>query len=220
MKNNKAKKQIRLLPVFIVFSILALSIRINNVFDVMKSNDTNKTPLVFHATATAADEVDKEVEELGNILESSETTPSGTPNSNIKNVDFIQSEVIILQELAERREILDLRSKEIDKKAIQLKISEEQIDKKIAQLKEYEDRLRVLIKDYNEKEKEKITSLIKLYSAMKPKDAARIFNALDTDIIVAIMQDMKATSSSAILSQMDVDKAKMVTDRMFGNNIK
>lgn len=216
MKNNKTIKHIRLLPVFIIFSVLALSIRINNVFDVIKSSD-NKTPFVFHSSAVAADEIDKEVEELDKILENNDTKPNDKKNQ-IEKDNSIPSENLILQELAERREFLDLRSKEIDKKAIQLKISEEQIDKKVAQLKEYEDRLRGLIKTYDEKEKEKISSLVKLYSAMKPVDAARIFNALDTDIIVAIMQDMKPTASSSILSQMDVAKAKMVTDRMFGNN--
>lgn len=36
---------------------------------------------------------------------------------------------MILQELAERREALDLRSREIDKKAVQLKVAEEEIEK-------------------------------------------------------------------------------------------
>lgn len=51
-------------------------------------------------------------------------------NTENPNNSFSQSEILILQELAERREALDLRAKEIDRKAIQLKVAEEEIDKK------------------------------------------------------------------------------------------
>ena len=64
------------------------------------------------------------------------------PNNTIPDNGFSQSEIMILQELAERREALDLRSKEIDRKAVQLKVAEDEIDKKIKQLQEYEQRLK------------------------------------------------------------------------------
>ncbi|MFR8206871.1 MAG: MotE family protein [Alphaproteobacteria bacterium] len=54
---------------------------------------------------------------------------------------------------------------------------------------------------------------------MKPKDAARIFNTLDMNITVALLKGMKPSSSSAILSQMNSEKAKAVTSELIGNNI-
>ena len=54
---------------------------------------------------------------------------------------------------------------------------------------------------------------------MKPKDAARIFNTFDLDILVAILKEMKPSSSSAILSQMDAIKAKEVTTALISRNI-
>ena len=47
---------------------------------------------------------------------------------------------MILQELAERREALDIRSREIDKKAVQLKVAEQEIDKRLKQLQEHEQK--------------------------------------------------------------------------------
>ena len=60
--------------------------------------------------------------------------------------------------------------------------------------------------------------MVKLYSAMKPQDAARIFNSLDMNITVALLKGMKPSSSSAILSQMDSQKAQTVTAELIGNN--
>lgn len=223
MVQKKKKKYIRLLPMFILIAVLALSLRVNNVFDVIKENNS-QTPLIFHSKADAnVAGKDKEVDELSEILESYEantiTTTSSTKNDAINSSQFAESEIIILQELAERRELLEVRSREIDKKAIQLKVAEEQIDAKLAQLKEYENKLKSLMADYNEKEREKINSLVKLYSTMKPKDAARIFDTLDIDIVVALLREMKPATSSAILSQMDVRKTKAVTDKLIGNEV-
>lgn len=218
-KNKKSFKfnYIRLLPVLIFIGTLTLSIKINNVFDSLKFQ-TSKFISISQSKAYAEEKINKTTAELDQVLEQSNQTPSdlGIPSS--PSTSFTQSEIAILQELAERREYLDLRSKEIDRKAIQLKVAEEELDKKLKQLQNYEIQLKNLIKDYTAKEKEKINSLVKLYSSMKPKDAARIFDNLDTEIIVSLLTEMKPSSSSAILSQMNPQKAKEVTDELIGNN--
>ncbi|MBR1948270.1 MAG: hypothetical protein IKA30_00585, partial [Alphaproteobacteria bacterium] len=131
---------------------------------------------------------------------------------------FSNSEIMILQELAERREALDARAKEIDKRALQLKVAEDEIDKKIAQLKKYEERLTHLTDQYHKNEKENIDALVKLYTAMKPKDAARIFNSLDLEITVAILKGMKPSTTSTIISQMNSERAQEITAVLIGNN--
>jgi flagellar motility protein MotE (MotC chaperone) len=133
------------------------------------------------------------------------------------NNTFTQSEIQILQELAERREALELRSQEIDKRAVQLKVSEQEIAKRLKQMQDYEQKLKSLIQEYNEKERSKITSLVKVYTSMKPKDAARIFDTLDLDVTVALLKEMKPSLSSAIIAQMPPAKAKAITDKIIGN---
>lgn len=211
MKNKKFR--IRLLPIFIFMAVLTLSVKINNVFD-LYNHPQEKAFSIYHSQALAEEKATAETQELNQVLNSGAGAKPGTSNSA-----FSQSEIMILQELAERRESLDLRAKEIDKKAIQLKVAEEEIDKKIKQLKAYEQKLEKLINEYNAKEQENISSLVKLYSTMKPKDAARIFNTLDTGITVALLKGMKPATSSAILSQMNAEKAKIVTSELMGNNI-
>lgn len=212
MPKNKFK--IRLLPIFIFVAALTLSIKINNAYDLYKSTQSSVSISTNHALAEEAKN-SKETAELTDVLQ------KGTPaNAEVAPVNaFTNSEIMILQELAERREALDARAKEIDKRAIQLKVAEKEIDKKLLQMKEYEQRLSKLITQYSTKEQENINSLVKLYSSMKPKDAARIFNTMDLDITVAILKGMKPSTSSAILSSMNSERVQAITAELIGNNI-
>lgn len=215
MKNIKIR--FRLLPVFIFVAVLSLTIKINSLYDIIVNKELPKIS-ISQNKARAEEKINQETARLTQILadsNSGSTMPNNIPTDNT----FTKSEIAILQELAERREALDMRSQEIDKKAIQLKVAEEEIDKKLAQLKTYEEKLKKLIYKYNEQEKAQLASLVKMYSTMKPKDAARIFNTFDLDILVAILKEMKPSSSSAILSQMDALKAKEVTTALISRNI-
>lgn len=212
MLTNKFK--IRLLPIVIFVAFLSLSFKITNVVDIYCQTE-NKKVILSASQARAEEKADKDTAELTDVLQKG--APADT-DKNTPSTAFSNSEIIILQELAERREALDVRAKEIDKRAIQLKVAETEIDKKIQQLKEYEERLLKLINQYSVKEKENISSLVKLYTTMKPKDAARLFNTMDLEITVAILKGMKPSTSSAILSQMSSDKAQAITAELIGNN--
>ena len=215
---TKFKNNFRILPVFIFLAVLTLSIRVNNVFDSLKNADSRSFS-ISQSKAWAEEEASRDTAELGKVLEQAERGQNPGSTGEKANSTFTQSEIMILQELAERREALDLRSREIDKKAVQLKVAEEEIEKKLAQLREYESKLKKLIGEYNEKEKEKIAALVKMNASMKPQSAARIFNTLDIETAASLLREMKPSSASAIVSQMEAVKAKAVTDEIIGNSI-
>ena len=214
---KKLKQHFRILPLVIFMAVLTLSIRVNNLFDMLK-NPYNNHFSISQSNAFAEEKDTQETADLSKILESNASTQTSA-NGTQTNSAFSQSEIMILQELAERREALDIRSREIDKKAVQLRVAEQEIDKRLTQLRDYEQKLRKLIKEYNDGGKGKIDALVKVYSTMKPKDAARIFNTLDIDVTVSLLKEMKPSTSSAILSQMKAEKAKEITDKIIGNNI-
>lgn len=207
------KIKLRLIPVFIFVAFLSLSLKVVSVYDYYTDFNTKKI-IIAPSSAVAKDKQTKDTEELTKVLNNS----SNNQNNTLPTKYFTDSEILILQELAERREMLDARAKEIDKRALQLKVAEDEIDRKIAQLKKYEERLIELTSQYNKKEKENIDSLVKLYTAMKPKDAARIFNTLDLEITVAILKGMKPSTTSTIISQMNSERAQEITAVLIGNN--
>ena len=208
------KINIRLIPAFIFVAFMSLSIKVSNVYDHYSELNSKKIT-ISTPSAVAKDKQTKDTEELTKVLNDSSSKSNSV---EIPNQSFSNSEIAILPELAERREALDARAKEIDKRALQLKVAEDEIDKKIAQLKKYEERLTELTNKYNKKEKENIDALVKLYTAMKPKDAARIFNTLDLDITVAILKGMKPSTTSTIISQMNSERAQEITAVLIGNN--
>lgn len=210
----KTMKYIRILPLVIFLSVLTLSFRVSTLIDSVQSG---KGPRLGIGELQAAETTTPEAADLSSALEGSDATSAKEDDGSITPTTFTQSEIQILQELAERREALDLRSREIDKKAVQLKVSEQEIDKRLKQMQEYEQKLKLLIQEYNAKEKAKITSLVKVYASMKPKEAARIFETLDLEVTVALLKEMKPSVSSAILAQISPVKAKAITDKIIGN---
>ncbi|MBQ8677979.1 MAG: hypothetical protein IJ529_05885 [Alphaproteobacteria bacterium] len=214
IKTSFPKLKFRILPLFIFVAVLGLSIKLNTAYDLYQKSDISQVRIT-PSSARAADEMDSDAKALTEVLDGQKPSPQAAERLPV----FSDSEIQILQELAERREALDVRAQEIDKRTVQLQVAEEEIDKKLTQLKEYEQRLSKLINQYSAQEKENINSLVKLYSSMKPKDAARIFNTMNLDISVAILKGMKPSASSAILSQMDSEKAQAITAVLIGNNL-
>lgn len=125
--------------------------------------------------------------------------------------NYSSNEVEILQRLAERRESIESREREVDVKIVSLEAAEQQLDAKIKRLEELQAAIKALVGEYDEKEGEKMSSLVNIYSQMKPKDAARIFNELEMPVLIKIFSQMKDSKAAAILSVMESEKANALT---------
>ena len=84
-----------------------------------------------------------------------------------------------------------------------LSAAEKRVDAKIADLKSLEDQIQTLLGKRDEAEKKQVTALVKVYSAMKPRDAARIFNTLDEAVLLDVARQMKPDSLAAIMAAMN-----------------
>ena len=121
------------------------------------------------------------------------------------------TEIELLQALAKRRETIDLREREVESREALLAAAETRIEEKIASLETLQSRIEDLLIQYDEQEERQITSLVKIYEAMKPKEAARIFEKLDMPVLLDVVERMKERKASAVLAKMDPAKAKTVT---------
>lgn len=127
---------------------------------------------------------------------------------------YSQSEIEVLQNLAARRAELDKRERELDQRLAVLSAAEAQIDSKIQKLREIQTTIEGLIEKHDDQEKLKIDNLVKIYTAMKPKDAARIFEQMDMPILIQVIKGMKERVSAAILADMSPDRANAVTTEL------
>lgn len=125
--------------------------------------------------------------------------------------ELSQSEVRLLQALADRRKALDAREYGLNQREAVLKAAEQRLVDKQAELTTMRTELKQLLQQVDEEETKKINNLVKVYENMKPKDAARILNDLELDVLMGVAQRMNVRNLAPVLAAMQPDKARAVT---------
>jgi len=121
------------------------------------------------------------------------------------------AELEVLQKLSARRTELETRDKALEVRARLLEATERRIDGKIAELKKIQDTIGSLLKQHDEQKEEQMKSVVKIYEAMKPKEAARIFEELDMAILLDVVERMSERRTAPIMANMTPAKAKAMT---------
>ncbi len=129
----------------------------------------------------------------------------------------INPETFRMMEMIEKKnKELENREKELATKEKQLKTLEENVQKNLEKI---EQALKESKEQFGEKEKiikKNVDSLIKVYSTMKPAEAANLIAAIDEDLALRIISGMKSKIAGQVLSQLDVKVAKAITEKLAG----
>jgi flagellar motility protein MotE (MotC chaperone) len=135
------------------------------------------------------------------------------PNGLKVNLEPVapRGERAILERLSDRRQQLDARSEELEMRENLLKAAEKRVEAKVAELKDLEAKIKVALDQRDQNEVKRFKGIVAMYEAMKPKDAARIFDRLDLKILVEVSTQMKPATMSAILAQMAPEAAERLT---------
>ena len=117
------------------------------------------------------------------------------------------------RELKKREE--ELRLKQIRLEALEAKVLKDlkKIEQSISESKEQ-------MGFQDEKTKENIESLIKVYSSMKPEEAANLVEAIDESLALKIISGMKSKIAGQVLSNLDVKVAKRISESLAGKKDK
>lgn len=190
-------KNIRFLPLSIVIMSMVLGVKVvdfsfgveNALAQNVQKPETDKNP------AIPADE---------------ETVTADITATQFSSIPT-RKEIEYLQKLAERRQELDRRSRELDDREKLLTAVELRIVERTNSLKKIKETIEAALAKHAKREKAQMDSLVKIYSAMKPKEAAQIFNNLDEEVLIAIVENMKEKKMGAILAKMNLNKAKKLT---------
>jgi flagellar motility protein MotE (MotC chaperone) len=124
------------------------------------------------------------------------------------------SEVDVLTSLSKRRGELDAREAQIQVQANILAATEARVDAKVAQLKSLQGQIAGLLAQRDAAQEKQLVSLVKTYSAMKPKDAARIFDSLSEAVLVPVAGDMKSDVLAPVLAAMNPEQAQKLTIKL------
>lgn len=204
----------RLIPGVIFVAVLMLGIRTNDLltglnagsFDVgvpTQAQDSAVAP----ATAEPAPE------------ESAEVAPVEPPTiessvAMLPPESRSETERDLLQSLAARRAELELREKELSQREALLAVAEQRLAEKTAELENLRVQIEGLLVKVDEQRESQLASLVGIYENMRPSDAAAIFDGLDLDVLLNVLDRMREQKSAAILAGMNPERARQVTTEL------
>jgi flagellar motility protein MotE (MotC chaperone) len=138
-------------------------------------------------------------------------TPPEKEEEKPKGPEYSQIEIDLLQSLGQRRQELEERARKLELREQMLKGAEAKVDGKLKELKTLKGELDVALAKYNENEEAKIASLVKIYETMKPKDAGNIFNEMEMEILLRVVDKMSEKKAAPILASMSPERARDIT---------
>jgi len=121
------------------------------------------------------------------------------------------SERAILERLQSRRQELESRAREIDIRENLLKAAEKRIESKVEELKAIESRSATEKQQKADAESARLKGIVTTYEAMKPKDAARVFDRLEMTVLIEIASQIAPRKMSDIMGLMSPEAAERLT---------
>jgi len=117
----------------------------------------------------------------------------------------------VLLDLRQRRQELDARDAALAMRESVLAAAEQKLAARADELAALQKKLLDLDGARQQREEAGWQGLVKLYEAMKPRDAAVIFNDLQMPVLLPLVDRMKEAKAAPVLAAMNPDKARELT---------
>jgi flagellar motility protein MotE (MotC chaperone) len=195
--------------IFFIFIVTAISFLVGGVFESQQAD-------IAYAQIKSLDaktEKKRNITDEPILEEKNVALPTKTPVVNPETFRMFETIEKKNRELKRREE--ELRINELRIKEIEAKVSKdlEKIEKGITESKQQ-------LGMYDEKTKENVQSLIKVYSSMKPEEAAGLIEVINDDLALKIIAGMKSKIAGKVLSKLDVKVAKRISETLAGKKMK
>ena len=127
------------------------------------------------------------------------------------NIEDAPSEIRLLMELNKRRLQLDQQSQNLNERGALLNALEKRLKEQSIRLQKIKDDITVLLERYDESVLGEKERLRKIYSNMKPKQAAAILDELDLETLLLVITSLKPREASPIIGNMQPERARLLT---------
>jgi flagellar motility protein MotE (MotC chaperone) len=131
-----------------------------------------------------------------------------------KDAGLSPAELQIIQNLQSRRTDLDSREQGFSTQLALIQAAEAKVDAKIATLNQLKTDMQGMLSQLDAKQQAEVDRLVKVYSDMKPKDAAARFTLLPDAVRLPIASAMKEKVLAGILANMSPPDAKALTEAL------
>lgn len=223
-----------LLTTLIFVGVLMLGVRVTDMWDslstgrvfdvVTPSAASDKTgpdvtpPSLTPASQTTPDNKEGKADTGGDKQATAALPAAMSIQPDLKNITDVKpgedasgAEMALIKQLTERRDQLDQRARDMDSREALIKVAEQRVDQKIKEMEILRAQLQTMVSQADAEQQTQIENLVKIYETMKPKEAARIFEALDMPVLLGVVQRMKPQRTAAVMAEMAPEKAKEIT---------
>lgn len=121
------------------------------------------------------------------------------------------TEAILNERLAERRRQIEERGREIDTREALLRAAEQRLEERVQELRRLEQRIEQGVQQRQEEASQRLRGLLVMYENMKPRDAARIFDRLDMEVLVEMATRMNPRRMAEVLGEMSPEAGQRLT---------
>ena len=216
----------KILPLLIIVSILSFSIRLSEVMigvsnlsdaayaksseDEDKGHD--KKDSGEHEQAMSKGHMQDDAKKsMVQSVDGDEAKAPKWRDASDSDLDVTSIKLEMFEDLSKRSAELEKIEEDLRMREALLKAAEQELDRKVQELTNLRKEIEELLELQSGKEQERVESLVKIYEGMKPKDAARIFDTLDLDVLVMVMSKMSERKVAPVLAAMNPERARTVT---------
>lgn len=221
------KGSFKLLPLLLIVAVLSFSVRLTEVFTGISNlsgtafAESKKDKSDDHDMDKKHDKADKKKkkskkkndhDEDVEVVDDEESakTPKWRDASD-SDFDSSQIKMELFEDLSKRRSDLDKYEKDLHMREALLKATEQELGRKYQELEKLRKEIEGLLNDQSEEEEKRVARLVKIYEGMKPKDAARIFDTLDIDVLIAVISGMSERKVSPVMAAMNPERVRTIT---------
>jgi len=122
-----------------------------------------------------------------------------------------EAERALLGRLRERRLEIDAREAALSAREAVLAAAERRLTARLDEMAALQSRLEAAERGRGEREEAGWRGLVKTYEAMRPRDAATVFDDLEMPVLVQIVNRMRETKAAPVIGAMRPDRARSLT---------
>jgi len=137
-------------------------------------------------------------------------TPLASPPP-IQAAPEAQAERVLLENLRARRLELDRQAEELAQRELLLGAAERRMAERVNELRSLQSGLEGEVRLRDEREEARIRQLVRVYEAMRPRDAAAILDDLEMPILLQVIERMREAKASPVLAAMRPERARAAT---------
>lgn len=174
--------------------------------EVAKSESTSQSPLSNHDQHNAQSQSQKHP-----ILHAKGSSHQETQEFDPLALDENQIKVLYALSGKEKNTNHTEEMTELAKQRKLLELAHEQINKRLEDIEAAKKDLQGKKEELTKDEKQNVEQMVKMYEAMKPQQAADIFNKLELTSLVQIIKHMNQKKASLIVASMESNRARQLT---------